>query len=424
MIVAAISNKLACPVVTNDSDFYILNINAGVITIRSMTKLIGKNPFVMLYHIKNLSQYLDLKLDYLKFLPVVLGNDYSDENNLEKLQKNCGLRNKNGTLLEVSQRITYLSSYLKTLKEEENIITGLTKGSTELRREIYKVLKEFNLDEVSKNCSKLFSLLVSGLSQEQHLRKVSNNSNATIAETLCLCCNIGLIDPCVVDIYFSNMNVTSVQVEKLCSKTSEHVSTQIRWLLYAILHFKAQTLNEVVVTEYRRVGLEYKSKVLHLDLKEWDEIYHLDLQKLKIEPEDLFCKLTGFDAANLSLFRDSSLFLLSIHYCVSHIHEVKMKLPYKLVAALILTFLLLQNGSTMTFETKKDINLDIAHICSSWQSVLFYLNILNALLGFPFPMLKMSKTFDGQKMYYLFKELTEGKGVFCKVCRPSFFLHL
>lgn len=185
MIVAAISNKLACPVVTNDSDFYILNINAGVITIRSMTKLIGKNPFVMLYHIKNLSQYLDLKLDYLKFLPVVLGNDYSDENNLEKLQKNCGLRNKNGTLLEVSQRITHLSSYLKTLKEEENIITGLTKGSTELRREIYKVLKEFNLDEVSKNCSKLFSLLVSDLSQEQYLWKVSNNSNATIAETLC-----------------------------------------------------------------------------------------------------------------------------------------------------------------------------------------------------------------------------------------------
>ena len=417
MIVAAISNKLTCPVVTNDSDFYILNINAGVITMRSMTKLIGKNPFVMLYHVKNLCQYLDLKPDYLKFLPVVLGNDYSDENNLEKLQKNCGLRNENGTLLEVTQRIIHLCSFLKTLKEEENIITGLTKGSTELKREIYKVLKEFNFDEVSKSCSKLFGLLISDLSQEQHLWQSFKISNSTIAETLCLGCNIGLIDPCVVDIYFSNINITSVQVEKLCLRTSEHVSTQLCWLLYAILHFKAQILNEVIITEYRRVGLEYKSKVLHVDLKEWDEIYHLDLQKLRIEPEDFFCKLTGFGAANLSLFRDSSLFLLSIHYCVSHIYEVKIKLPYKLVAALILTFLLLQNGNTVTFETKKEINLDIAHICSSWQSVLFYLNILNALLGFPLPMLKMSKTFDGQRMYYLFEKLTEGKAVFCKVCR-------
>ena len=243
MIVAAISNKLTCPVVTNDSDFYILNINAGVITMRSMTKLIGKNPFVMLYHVKNLCQYLDLKPDYLKFLPVVLGNDYSDENNLEKLQKNCGLRNENGTLLEVTQRIIHLCSFLKTLKEEENIITGLTKGSTELKREIYKVLKEFNFDEVSKSCSKLFGLLISDLPQEQHLWQSFKISNSTIAETLCLGCNIGLIDPCVVDIYFSNINITSVQVEKLCLRTSEHVSTQLRWLLYAILHFKAQILN-------------------------------------------------------------------------------------------------------------------------------------------------------------------------------------
>ena len=93
MLVAALANRLSCPLVSGDSDFFVVEVTHGVV---AMESLLPMRKRCARYRAINLSKLLKLPEHLLPMLAVTMGNDYSEENMLYTIQTHCGAMSNTG----------------------------------------------------------------------------------------------------------------------------------------------------------------------------------------------------------------------------------------------------------------------------------------------------------------------------------------
>ena len=398
-MIASLANKIGCPVVTGDSDFFVTNVTYGVLPLHSTLSKSRKWP---IYFLKNFVKHLTVKKYILPLIAVIMGNDYSTEDMLDMIQLNCGVRNKHGCVLDLNPRMQRIADYLRPFKCKHDAILGLSGGdklNVTLKESIELMLKEFDVEQVNDERDKLYKILIRIPSErEKKLSTIFENTSLE-EEFIKSVCYYGLADPGVLDIYYSNVHFTGVQCEDVCKKSSCVASDKIRFRIYTLLQ-------STEIHEYKRIGHEYKCKCIDVERSAVDLLTYKKIDKQKIF-FDLIgcCDLKLFESQNIS---ENVLYLISLKYWIQQMFTCGWKVCLEEVQALVVCFLLLNSTHKHSYPDKEPFDLNVAHKYSAWQSILFYMHMLNTLLSCPLPVLRISKIFNGTYAHNILKMLHRG----------------
>ena len=397
-MIASLANKIECPVVTADSDFFVTNIKYGVLPLKSTLK---DSPILPIYFLKNFAEHLDVKIDLLPLIAVIMGNDYSTDDMLDMIKMNCGVRNKDGCVLDLKSRMKRIAYYLRPFKCKNDAILGLSGGdklNVTLKESIELMLKEFDVEQVNDERDKLYRIL-KRTPPERKEKLATIFENTSLEEFVKGVCHDGLVDPGVMGIYYSNEHFTGVQCEDVCKRSSCVASDKIRFRIYSLLQSTA-------TSEFRRIGHEYKPQRIDVEKSAVNLLKYQTIDKKKIFFDLIaFSDLKLFESQNIS---ENLLYLISVKYWIQQMSTCGWKVCVEEVQALVICFLLLHSTDKCSYLCEEPFDLNVAHKYAAWQSILFYMHMLNTLLSYPFPAPRFSEIFNGTYAHKIVKMLHGG----------------
>ena len=201
--IVAVANFYGCPVLTDDSDFYIFNVKGGYIPLQHFLKALRGEVDVRVYNTTTMAKQFNLQDPDLRLLvPAILGNNF-----MKRLQYQ-GLDNpKAKTIFQSISRCLSVKQFLDSVPDRADIHENYCKAA-----KLYNVKLERNPAELSE----VTSLDVPKWILERY-RKGCFGPQMMRAMTMHKC-----ILPLVVD--------------DMRSKCAQHVGLRIRRCIYGILN--------------------------------------------------------------------------------------------------------------------------------------------------------------------------------------------
>lgn len=404
LAVAALANKINCPVVSLDSDFFLTNVIQGVIKLNSVLYA----PKTLLYKRSYLADHLQLSETMLPMLGVILGNDYSTEQLLRQIQQSCG----GACGRSISSRVTSICNYLRKFTCMDNVMDDICSRNKEnemaLREEMSTILREFDVDTEQEECDAMFPMLIKQKTSVKQLDCVDISSREEYVYNMC---SIGLLPPFAVDICTKGTHFVKIQCEIYERKASSELSTELRCYIYAIL-LATSPEDQICVKEFRRAGACYKQFDIELTLPEMQRI-PLDIILGKYSNEDkqrCLCDLVQFPFESvIGIKGPYVLFLLSLKYWIRASFRNGIKLQVELIQSLLITFTYYCQFSSPLRIKERRFDVDVAHHFCSWQSIFYYLRFLNDLIARPFQCPPSKSIFNGGDAHCVYESLRTGE---------------
>ncbi|XP_062501108.1 protein asteroid homolog 1-like [Corticium candelabrum] len=425
-VAARLANNFCCPVLSNDSDFYLLANSLIPLDMFEWEHSEGQ-IHCKIYHRKAFLRHISLSACFLPLLAVLVGNDLTSEEQLKPLHK------------YITQDVTRMP-YLPNSKHGviPTVIEWLRKHS-------------YNQD-VEKD-------LLANLTTDREIKKFTVILQKSRASTLPLSdCSMTMVDGSafpdwVIESFkmvkFSKVAVQAasrgrvrmrVQKENMSNPSTHTCSRPIREIMYAIL-FRGTTCNQSKVIEMGRadgcVALkDYDVKIPTPDnLCGLAEIQSMSCQeRLDVLGSALGCGIDEFH----KLDEDWRLPAAALYYW-SHLktHRVPNKAVYALIFSFVscsLAFNQLVKQTSYSLDSlykpvkkkHKRPNSIFAHNFAEFQSVLYYIMILNSVLNFPLPNFNVARIFNGQLSHYAaskygtyeeFIDASEDSKMFADMCQ-------
>uniref|UniRef100_A0A7M5XAR0 Uncharacterized protein n=2 Tax=Clytia hemisphaerica TaxID=252671 RepID=A0A7M5XAR0_9CNID len=377
---ASLANQLDGYVVTNDSDFFLLDLKKGLITITSLCDSIKQSqPYCTIYKQQNLSQYLGIFPDLLPIIALVLGNDYSVDCYRLQLLSLMGIQPRD----KIDVKIEHIVKYLKGAVSVDRLLQTLCCGNEEMRSQLSKELEEYNVHQFD------------GLSQEyigyfetQQKETAARNffdSKNKLKNFIDQLVRAGLIDACVLDLLNYRTHFVNVQCELIAKRCTSVCSSVLRRYLYGML-----LKQDEIVVDYTRSGQKYRPKMVRPsnDLPSLNELW----SRSEEERQSFFLDLLDIPlegrGAIISPAHQSSLFLITLQY-FKQVHSTSEEQTNTFLEM----HLILRNGNRCCDVPHLDQVL--LHVYSSFHTVFYYINMINTLLGEPFVTPKASQLMSG-----------------------------
>ncbi|XP_060756998.1 protein asteroid homolog 1-like [Neoarius graeffei] len=449
---AALASEWNCPVLSNDSDFYIFNIKSGFLPIthfqwrkvsllkRSAKKFIPAKS----YRVLNLCAAFNRMNKYnLPLFAVILGNDYT---NLDKsaFPNFSTFSTRPGGAAKIDGLLMWLSRFPNPKEAIAALLSPLGKNrkSASLRKAIYQGMEEYRL-----NPSSIAQFFISGEPQTRPLGLLQNLPDWTLKPVA-----EGNLTSFIIDILTLQRVMLNFQVEDYGLSSSNETSQLIRQVMYGVLlctrwqkvgerGTSSGEKQQYNVEEYDRQGMTLTSSMvpavlprcvaphLHLDSL-WEAPEKLRLQVLL----DALCVSPVFNSlvipANLQLAVYVTAFWLNHaqpepkaemfwalliglvygHLCKEHqtaigkdqtaITDVKIRIK---AGTVILRLKNLQDRNS-----GKTMDLELAHAYSQWQCCLNNSFNLNQLLNHPVPEPELAWLYSGSLVHAIAHELMRG----------------
>ncbi|KAF7692106.1 protein asteroid homolog 1-like [Silurus meridionalis] len=435
---AALASEWKCPVLSNNSDFYIFIIKSGFLPLshfqwRKLSLLRGKTKMFIptkSYHVLNLcSAFNRMNKYHLPLFAIILGTSHTklDKSELPNFAK---FSTRPGGTAQIDGLLMWLSRFPSPKEAIPALLSPLGKNrkSATIRSAIYQGMAEYRL-----NPSSIAQFFISGEPQGRTpgpLENLPDWSLKPLAE--------GKLASTVIDVLTLQRVMLNFQVEDFGLSSSNETSRPIRQVMYGVLlctrwqkvgkrSRSSGEEPEHSVEEFDRTGTMLTSSMvpavlpqcvatnLHLDSL-WETPESLRLQilldalgvsplfNLHLIPANLQLAsyVTGFWLKHAEPEPKAEIFwallvgLVYGHLCRDH--------PTAIEAGLVISRMkVLQDlkGQVM-------LDLELAHNYSQWQSCLKYSFALNQLLNHPVPEPELSWLYSGPLVHTVADELMRG----------------
>ncbi|XP_073667804.1 single-strand DNA endonuclease ASTE1-like [Paramisgurnus dabryanus] len=426
--IAALANQWNCPVLSNDSDFYIFDLKAGFLPTQHFCW-----------------EYVDVNTDTnQKYIP-------SKHFKVESLCASFNIMNKD--LLPVFACIHDIMELQKMALPGINSIDGLLEWLSRFRSPEEAIDGFLKRIKYKKKKYVVRKALFNGI-QEYKLTKSSLaqffNSETQIACTgplqalpawILMHLHEGKMGSFIIYVLLQKRVMLNPQVEDFQQPSSHKISRPIRQVLYGlVLLGKQQTVDKHVaaaktstatdkcyVTEYDREGLTLTSsevEAIETKVKEG-----LQLETLPEEPHALrlqiFLETLGVPSVTfrgLSLHLQFQVFVMRywlvnaqpqpnlVHLWGLLLGMVHGQLNTTARAQIGTDFFVILWGLETRLKLKTQANLDheVAHLYSQWQSCLWWSLCLNRLLCCPLPEPECARLYQGTLVHHAAREFKRG----------------
>ncbi|XP_026870775.2 protein asteroid homolog 1 [Electrophorus electricus] len=238
--VASLAHQWRCPVLSNDSDFYIFDLPGGYLpfTFFEWENVCGKTseryiPALRFTVNRFCSHFNHMNKQLLPLFAVVTGNDYTPAETFEMLSSRVELqreaRARGGrSNPRIEGLLLWLSQFRSPLNALEEVLGGRKKGN--LRMQLMAGIQDYQLPPTSR-LALLFSSSQAGLPDVQGLPV----SLASQPEWLLRGITSGRLPPLVLDVLVLQRVLLIPQVENTRLPSSHEASLSIRKAIYEIL---------------------------------------------------------------------------------------------------------------------------------------------------------------------------------------------
>ncbi|KAK6639998.1 hypothetical protein RUM43_008275 [Polyplax serrata] len=349
--IAAIAKALNCPVLSNDSDFFIYDVLLVPIWSLNSKPMVRKtsahkNRFFIqcsMYKMSNLlRQFSGLEKSHFPIIATLMGNDYIDNNIFKNFFKHV-IISKNKNLLISHRRVLGLLNWIK--KESfhsavQGILNHVKKSSRPMVSALINSnIKNYNEVSVSQQTYELLNKILTDIKKSCYpLSKKKSEINLPLEMRRLF--NEGEIHPFVMDFISLGMYFTGIQVEDLSMCSTHILSIPLIKIIKSVVHdFCAKDILKCYIIhkhKYQSVTVENLTPVERIKFCEIVKMSH----DMRVK---LFFDTIGFDeriVQMILLLGDAwSLYFTA---CLYWIKSAKDSITFNHVSALLLTAVAIQ----------------------------------------------------------------------------------
>jgi len=365
--IVALANFYGCPVLADDSDFYIFNIKGGYIPLQQFFETLEDITEVRVYDTISMAQQFNLQDRDLRLLiPAILGNDFMKQVPYPHLQNP-------EAIIQTISRCLSVTQFL------DHVPDRVDKGS--LRDNYSKAAVLYNDVKLIQNTAELSEL-----------------TNLNIPKWMLERYRKGCFAPQVVTALMTHKRILPVVVDDIKSKCAHYVGLRIRQYMYGILNCQqpvqetARDSRTTHLTDKERQCLQFDPP-LSLDM-----ICGLDIT----EKSQILCSVLRCHKLVDCIAREWKLVMASCIYWYK-----KAKPSYHLLKALVKCLVTCHGGhmaaSQRDYSAPKgsQIFLETLHAYAQWQCIYFDAVALNQLLMEPFKYISPAYLYSGEvAMHY------------------------
>ena len=406
--VASLANAWNCPVLSNDSDFFIFDIKTGYIPLSSFdwksSRLSAK-----IFHRRNLASHLRIHPELLPLFASLVGNDYVSSDALEPFTRalSCSQYSMDRSNRKEA-RFAGIANMLSTVPDMFVLQMVSSYGGVQLRQAVENSLQEYSITE-----SNLLRYFQNGVISSS----LRTQKGCNIDEWVLRKFREGLFSTNCMSGFTSGKVLLRFQVENCREKSANFCSQKLRRFVYGILN-DAEAYNR-----RGNVGM----------VEEWDR------EHLTVKPSNIAPCQEGVVRVSLIPFLDPENRLkVLLNALDSNTPFIRLLLEkFKLIAAslrflksngqpplktnhitaILCSCIKLEDGSWKQFMESTNRRMSFSHSFdqqaaqsfAQWQCVLrdaVHLNfVLRELVETPC----IHKTFNGRLAHYLQSELDRGK---------------
>ena len=382
-LTASIANYNGCPVLSNDSDFFIFNVEAGYIPFESfdweLQPITGK-----IYNWTDFaSTFRDPNIIYL--IPALASNDFISEGaqgiNLASIYKgsSSSIFARRGSRNRISDLVKYIRSF-SSVEEFFSSCSCNAESVTIIRENFHKAKEMYTIDKISMDDVMKSTVLetANGMPLPSWMLELYRTG----------CFSTSVLDPMIL-----NECMLPTIIDNPKKDSSMKIGASLRRHLYGLLK---PYLKEQKIKEGMRVG---------------KDIRHISVGPIRSEcpspdPLDVLCDIFGVLPDELGRFENKwKLVALSLHYWSRNAEA----LTQRQVDALLFCFVicsseegryrgneLIEQSHFLGRRQFTDKQLDILHSFSMWQCVYYEAMKLNDFLKRPLDFTSPAVMFDGK----------------------------
>ena len=395
---ARIANHYNCPVVANDSDYFIFNLKAGYIPMDCLywdqqpvkAKLYERDRFVYKF-------YFNHNPDLIYLIPVIMGNDFMKQVDSPSLKRDIEVTKQR------ARRIgTQINEKWKYDKLEILYYISIFNTVTDFTKHLSKICGPGDATSViSKNYEKakeMYDIEISmiDLMESKNLK----TANCTLVPDIIMQrYRKGLFATSVMVVIVLNKYIVPVMIDNPHDYTAMEIGKHIRKCIYMILSPYLMSEPEVIETtitnEEARDERVSWTDVSHLNLPCINDVMDLNEDK-RIE---LLCKVMKTPLEVSMTFTESKwkLVAVSLHYWSQHAHP-----DIHLIEALVLCFIRCSFNekdcpSNNVPDHRRDKKwLEALHTFAQWSCTYYDALGLNNVLMNPLPFMSPAVLFNGK----------------------------
>ncbi|XP_055937404.1 protein asteroid homolog 1-like [Argiope bruennichi] len=461
--ITALANHYKCPVLSDDSDFFIFDVHNGFIRLSSVEMIVQEDDVegitrkyleCEIYHIdKFLSYFPGLDRNVLPLFGTLVGNDYANSKEFETFFASINISKRNCRGLRVNPRqrkIVRLLTWLEHCNLNEAIKQVLDHLKKKKRERIEDVIN-MSIDGYKAQNSYLMHVVEGSLDELSRLLNLNPKLKTPCCQTLptpfVIAFHLGKLPSFFLNIINLHRTFLQAQVENTSVESSYVCSRYIRQVIYGILlkHVAAdeKTHEEDClrhIDEYdHRTGLLSREPIsASFNLTNGDSVPSIEDAFLmeKKHSRQFLLDVLGADLDVIKSLPDKlQLFFSCIIYWLKNcspqpsedfLHALILNIIYfqvvlKKSSAQEVENNLIANISSddielaaqnmkkylqkPTFNKGNPLFLDIVHSFSQLQTCILYTMYLNSLLCFPYKNPKLHETVAGTLLYNLTKDL-------------------
>ena len=409
-----------CPVLGNDSDYFIFDVKGGYIPLSSFVWKAGQLTASIFYRSK-LASHFQIRAELIPLLASLAGNDYVSPDalaafyrTLTDTQSTDRFSRSEERFAKIANKLSKLSNSYDQQKALESVLQMIS--SPQKRYELRQVV-ELSLQEYSIKESNLLVYFRTGAV----CSSLRTRNGHEIEETVLFRFRYGLFSTKFMNSLTSGKCLLRLQVENCREISANRSSSRLRQFVYGILNDveegAKETGNLPVVQEWDREGMTVKqSNVEHYQESVVPGISVIPSLETKERLEVLLLALDSADKPKIEAFPEMTLFTASLRYLLNNA-QPKLKMNHLL--ALLCCCVNLQDNlkeedvkTTNRKRSSQSFDLRAAHSFCQWQSVLRDAINLNCTLLEPVLTPYIHKIYNGQMAHSLAEDLNQGKSIY------------
>ena len=409
--IASLASAWNCPVLSNDSDFFIFDIQGGYIPIWSF-KWKSSRLKANIFHRRKLASYLGIREELLPLFASLVGNDYVSWDALGPFLHALSCNQTSmGHFRSKKARFASIARLLSTQPYKSVLQMVSFHGGRQLRQAV-----EHSLQEYAIRKSNLLRYFQDGVV----CSSLRTQNNREVAEWVLRRFRDGQFSVNCMSSLTAGKVLLRFQVEN-CRETSANTCSQhLRRLVYGILNDAAtrnRKGNKTTVQEWDREGMTVRrTNVAPCQEGVVPSVSLVPRLKKEERLEDLLVALNSSTAFIRLLPEKFKLIAASLRFLT---RKSQPSLEANHLAALLCSCIKLEDGSWIQYmenakrnwrmSLSQPFDLRAAQSFAQWQCVLRDAVHLNFVLLEPTETPCIHKTFNGRLAHYLHNELDQGR---------------
>ena len=393
---AQIANHYNCPVVANDSDYFIFNLKAGYIPLDCLywdqqpveAKLYERDRFAYKF-------YFDHNPDLIYLIPAIMGNDFINKVESPSLERD---------IEATKQRARRIGTRIKEKRRDDRLgmlyYISIFNTMTDFKMHLSKTCGDDATSVISKNYEKakeLYDIREISMADRIESKNLKTANCTLLPDVIKEQYRKGLMATSVIVVIVLNKYFVPVMIDNPHDYTATRIGKHIRKCIYTILSpylSRPEVIETTITNEEPREEMVSWTDVSHLNLPCIDDLISLN-EDQRIE---LLCKVMETPLeVQAELESKWKLVAVSLHYWSQHAHP-----DIHLIEALVLCFIRCSFDETVCPSDEVPDHrehgkwLEALHTFAQWSCTYYDALRLNNVLMNPLPFMSPALLFNGK----------------------------